>query len=288
MMVRNHRVTNNLEGEDFEGPVAALTAWDPTLRAINAAAEEDNSISIFDTIGAGIFSEGVTLKRIDAALRQMGPRRDIVVNINSPGGLMFEGIAIHNRLRQHRGAIRVNVLGLAASAASVIAMAGDEIVMNRGAQMMIHNPMSIALGDHRDFEEAARTLKGFRDSLLDIYSAKTGIDRPGLIKMLDNETWLNDKSALDRGFATSIEDLPVRREDPPRNLSKASAFEVVKVALAKEGLTRKERAELFKRLGLAASVTDEPETAAASVTGDTEGAAKLADSLSKLIQTLKG
>lgn len=82
--------------------------------------------------------EGVTAKRISAALRAIG-EQDIVVNLNSPGGDMFEGLAIYNLLRAHSGKVTVNILGIAASAASIIAMAGDEIKMGRGAFLMIHN-----------------------------------------------------------------------------------------------------------------------------------------------------
>ena len=102
----------------------AIDRWKPE---VHAAADDDNSISIYDVIGEDFWTgEGVTVKRIDAALRKIG-NRDVVVNINSPGGDVFEGIAIYNRLREHPAKVQVKVMGLAASAASIIAMAGDEI-----------------------------------------------------------------------------------------------------------------------------------------------------------------
>lgn len=119
---------------DFDMRPDALNRWDSSVRA---KSDSDNVITIYDQIGDGIFYEGVTAKRIAAALRSIG-EKDVVVNINSPGGNYFEGVSIYNLLAQHKGKVTVQVVGLAASAASVIAMAGDEILMGDGAFMMIH------------------------------------------------------------------------------------------------------------------------------------------------------
>ncbi|WP_367672824.1 Clp protease ClpP, partial [Serratia symbiotica] len=108
---------------------SALERWNGGLKA---AASEDNSISVFDVIGKDYWGEGVSAKRIAGALRSMNGT-DVTVNINSPGGDMFEGLAIYNLLREYPGKVTVKVLGLAASGASIIAMAGDEIQIGRGA-----------------------------------------------------------------------------------------------------------------------------------------------------------
>lgn len=100
---------------------------------------------------------GVTAKRISAALRAIG-NNDVVVNINSPGGDMFEGLAIYNLLRSHSGKVTVNILGIAASAASIIAMAGDEVQMGRGAFLMIHNCWAVGVGNRHDFAKLANDL----------------------------------------------------------------------------------------------------------------------------------
>ncbi|MCA2026147.1 ATP-dependent Clp protease proteolytic subunit [Enterobacter sp. K16B] len=121
----------------------ALDRWDG---GIKAAATDDNSISVFDVIGQDYWGEGVTAKRIAGALRAMNGA-DVTVNINSPGGDMFEGLAIYNLLREYEGRVTVKVLGIAASAASVIAMAGDEIQIGRGAFLMIHNCWVYAMGN---------------------------------------------------------------------------------------------------------------------------------------------
>ena len=136
----------------------ALDRWQP---GVQAAADTDNSISSYDVIGEDFWTgEGVTVKRIDAALRKIG-NRDVVVNINSPGGDVFEGIAIYNRLREHPAQVHVRVLGLAASAASIIAMAGDKIEVGEAAFIMIHNAWVMAVGNRHDMAEVAAFLEPF-------------------------------------------------------------------------------------------------------------------------------
>ena len=129
-------------------PVRHASRRARTLGAeVRAAGNDANSISIYDSIGENWEGTGVTAKRISAALRAIGDK-DVVVNINSPGGDFFEGVAIYNLLREHQGRVTVQVMGLAASAASVIAMAGDEILMGDGSFLMIHNagPWPSAIG----------------------------------------------------------------------------------------------------------------------------------------------
>ena len=114
----------------FEQDVRTLDRWNANVITNDAS---DNTISVLDVIGADYISgEGVTAKRIAAALRSIG-NKDVIVNINSPGGDFFEGVAIYNLLREHPAKVTVQVLGLAASAASIIAMAGDEILIAKSA-----------------------------------------------------------------------------------------------------------------------------------------------------------
>jgi ATP-dependent Clp protease protease subunit len=133
--------------------------------------------------------QGVTAARISAALRAIG-KRDVVVNINSPGGDYFEGLAIYNALRDHPAQVTVKVLGIAASAASVIAMAGDEIQIARAGFLMIHNTWIIAMGDRHALREAADWLEPFDQVAVDIYAARTGLEPKAIAKMLDRETWI--------------------------------------------------------------------------------------------------
>ena len=130
-------------GLRFDLSPRALDRWNP---GIQAAASDDNTISIFDVIGQDYWTgEGVTAKRIAGALRAIGDG-DVVVNINSPGGDMFEGLAIYNLLREHPGDVTVKILGVAASAASIIAMAGSEVQIARAMLHFLHEEKMLVEG----------------------------------------------------------------------------------------------------------------------------------------------
>lgn len=174
--------------------------WNPQLMG---AGDADRSISILDPIGADFFGDGVTAKRIAAALRGMGPG-PVVVNINSPGGDFFEGLAIYNALREHDGAVEVRILGLAASAASIIAMAGDEIKIGRAAFLMIHNTWVLAAGDRHAMREVADWLEPFDRAAANLYAVRTGKSAKNVGELLDTETWLGGQDAIDQGFADSL------------------------------------------------------------------------------------
>lgn len=123
------------------------------------------------------------------------------VHINSPGGDVFDGIAIFNRLDQHDGAVNVTVDGLAASAASLIAMAGDSIKMAKGAFMMIHEPWGLTIGDAKDHQKTADNLKQIAGEIVDIYHQRTGVDRDEVAAMVSEETWMTGADARAKGFA---------------------------------------------------------------------------------------
>jgi ATP-dependent protease ClpP protease subunit len=129
------------------------------------------------------------------------------IRINSPGGYVMEGLAIFNaiiREKKKGRAVTTHIDGLAASMASVLAMAGDEIIMADNALMMIHNPWDCACGDANELRRAADKLDRIRDQLVGIYAAQTGLDADQLIPMLDEETWLTATEALAQNFVTSI------------------------------------------------------------------------------------
>ena len=132
---------------------------------------------------------------------------DLSVRINSPGGFVMEGLAIFNAVAAAKAAgrkVTVHIDGLAASMASVIAMAGDEIIMADNAMMMIHNPWDVAIGDARELRAAADKLDIIRDQLVRIYSGQTGLSAEELVPMLDAETWLTSEQALEQNFITSV------------------------------------------------------------------------------------
>jgi ATP-dependent protease ClpP protease subunit len=226
---------------------AALDRWNPEVSA--AATEEVNTISILDPIGADWFGEGVTAKRVSSALRSIG-NKDVVVTVNSPGGDYFEGLAIYNLLREHPAHVTVKVVGIAASAASVIAMAGDEIQIARAGFMMIHNTWVVAIGDRHGLREAADWLEPFDETAIDIYASRTGLDPKALGKMLDKETWIGGKEAVDQGFADTLlsnDEIEAKAKNSAAGKSLVAAHKM-DTLLARAGIKRSERRELLASL----------------------------------------
>lgn len=126
------------------------------------------------------------------------------VRLNSPGGLVFEGVAIYSALAQHSAKVIVNVEGIAASIASVIAMSGDEIRIAEGSRFMIHDPWTIVMGAAADLRAEADVLEGLKSDLIDIYAARTEQSRDDLSDWMTVETWLSARDAVDKGFADSM------------------------------------------------------------------------------------
>ncbi len=234
------RVGAPASGLRFDLSPRALDRWNPNLQA---AAADDNSISIFDVIGQDYWTgEGVTAKRIAGALRAIG-EGDVVVNINSPGGDMFEGLAIYNLLREHPGSVTVKVLGVAASAASIIAMAGDEVQIARAGFLMIHNAWTWAAGNRHDFREYADYLEPFDAAMADVYVARTGQDAKSIEKMMDGETWIGGSKAIEQGFADSL----LASDEVEAGSEKPTALAVRRLenALRASGIPRSEAMRLI-------------------------------------------
>lgn len=152
-----------------------------------------------------LWGDEVVPKDIDNELKAMGDVSEIIVRINSPGGDVFAGVAIHAMLSRHKAKKTVYVDGIAASIASVIAMAGDEIVMANGSMFMVHNPMSIVFGNSNEFRSMADRLDTVRDAFMSIYTEKTGMTDKEIISLLDAETWMTADEAISMGFATKLE-----------------------------------------------------------------------------------
>lgn len=228
-----------LAGVKYDLSPKALDNWNPAIKA----ADSDNTITIFDVIGQDYWTgEGVTAKRIAAALRSIGENKDVTVLVNSPGGDMFEGLAIYNLLREHKGEVTVKVLGLAASAASVIAMAGDNIQVARAGFMMIHNAWILVAGNRNDLREYADYLEPFDRSMADLYAARTGIEFEKMQSIMDSETWIGGSDAVERGFADSL--LASDEVQVDEN-GQARAAVKLDIALAKSGMPRSERKKLL-------------------------------------------
>jgi ATP-dependent Clp protease protease subunit len=161
-------------------------------------------IWLYDQIGDGFFSDGVTAKSFQKDLTGLGKVNTINLRINSPGGNVFDGLTIYNQLKAHPARIVVDIDGLAASIASLIAMAGDEIRIAGNAMMMIHNPHGFAAGDANEMRRTAALLEQIKGNLADTYSARTGIDPGTLNSWMDGETWFTAADAVQHGFADSV------------------------------------------------------------------------------------
>lgn len=140
------------------------------------------------------------------ALKSLGDVKEINLHINSPGGSVFEGIAIYNMLKQHKAKVNIYVDALAASIASVIAMSGDAIFMPSNSMMMIHNPFTLAVGNANELRKAADDLDQITKASIASYLAKAGdkLDESTLKDLMDNETWLTAEEAVDYGLADEV------------------------------------------------------------------------------------
>ena len=156
-----------------------------------------NEILIYGKIGLTVNAQIVSSQLADF-------KGDVTIKINSPGGEVFEGYAIYNAIQEYEGKVTIHIDGVAASMASVIALAGDEVIMAKNAMYMIHNPSSGTQGDSNEHKKKAELLDTIKDLLIDAYHDKTGIKKSKLSKMLDKETWLTSDKALKLGFIDEI------------------------------------------------------------------------------------
>lgn len=230
----------------WDPPGDVLAKWaDQPLAAVD---EDTNTITIFDVIGEDFWTGGgFTAKAMAAALNDIG-KNDVTVKINSPGGDVFEGLAIYNLLREHPAKVSVDVMGLAASAASFIAMAGDEINMHLGTFMMVHNAWGLVVGNRHDMRDAADTFDGFDGAITDIYEARTGLKRGDIEALMDKETWLGAADAVEKGFADSVDDTPSESDAKNELPTEIHARRRLDALLAKQGMPRTERRQLMREV----------------------------------------
>ncbi|MEK3992281.1 head maturation protease, ClpP-related [Robertmurraya sp. FSL R5-0851] len=159
------------------------------------------------------FGDEVTPRQFKSELMNEGG--DITIWINSPGGDVFAASQIYNMLMDYKGHVTVKIDGIAASAASVIAMAGGDVFMSPVSMMMIHNPMTIAFGDTAEMKKAIDMLSEVKESIINAYELKTGLSRIKLSHMMDAESWFNSKKAVELGFADGIMFQNESEEAPP-------------------------------------------------------------------------
>ena len=168
------------------------------------------------------FDDEITPKQFKAELT--ATEGDISVWLNSPGGDVFAASQIYNMLKEYKGKVTVKIDGIAASAASVIAMAGNEILMSPVAMMMIHNPSTVIFGEAADLQSGIDMLSEVKEGIINAYEQKTGLARNKISKMMDAETWFSAKKAVELGFADKV-----LYEDTEENATDGFIFDKVTV-----------------------------------------------------------
>nr|WP_313518626.1 head maturation protease, ClpP-related [Brevundimonas diminuta] len=223
--------------------------WSEDAAGIRALERGDNVITMFEVIGEDWWTGGgVTAKKVASQLRAIaGP---VEVQINSPGGDMFEGIAIYNVLREHPHDVTVKVMGMAASAASIIAMAGDTVEIGAASFLMIHNCWVLAMGNRHDMRETAEFLEPFDAAMVDVYAARSGQKSEDIAKWMDAETFMSGSQAIERGFADALlaadkitTDDKAKAED--RRVNELRAMEL---QLVSAGLTRTQARDRINKI----------------------------------------
>ena len=231
----------------WDAPSDVLAKW--AEKPLAASVDDANTITIYDVIGEDMWTGGgCTAKRMAGALRSIG-RNEVTVKINSPGGDVFEGIAIYNMLREHPAKVTVDVMGWAASAASIIAMAGDEIRMGLGTFMMVHNSWGVVVGNRHDMQEAVKLFEGFDAAIVDIYEARTGMKRAAIEKLMDAETFMGPSESVKNGFADVVMDDLSADTGQTNNMDRRlMARRQTEAALARSGFSRNIRSEMLAEL----------------------------------------
>ena len=165
--------------------------------------DEERTLELYGTIAMDSWLDDELTPAMfkDELMKGSGP---ITVWINSPGGDCVAASQIYSMLMDYPGDVTVKIDGIAASAASVIAMAGTKVLMAPTALMMIHNPATMAYGDHNDFSKAIEMLEEVKESIINAYEIKTGLPRQTLSRLMDSETWMNANKAIELGFADGL------------------------------------------------------------------------------------
>jgi len=249
---------------------------------VRALAAGDNVIGMFETIGEDWWTGGgVTAKKVAAQLRAIGDR-PVEVQINSNGGDMFEGIAIYNVLREHPQPITIKVMGMAASAASVIAMAGDVVEIGAASFLMIHNCWVMAAGNRHELRDVADYLEPFDQAMVDLYAQRSGQPAATVAKWLDAETYMSGSQAIANGLADTLLPADATKVDAKAMAGDqdVNAVRTMELALLASGYTRTQaRAHINKIKG----------TPGAALNDGTPGAADTAwlGAAASLLKTLK-
>lgn len=242
----------------WDAPSDVLARW--AEQPLAALDDGETVINMFDVIGYDWWDGGgITTKWVQDQLRAANGR-DVTVNINSPGGDMFEGIAIYNLLANYPARVTVNVVALAASAASIIAMAGDDVRMATGSFIMIHNCWAVVIGNQNDLREAAEIFATFDSALADIYEERVSIGRDEIVSMMNAESYIAPKDAIAKGFADAmIGETEVATKASNKIDGGVMARRRVEAALARANVSRPDRRQMIEALGGPRDATPRPD-----------------------------
>lgn len=234
-------------------PAEVYDRWGEEAAGVRAVARGDNVITMFEDIGEDFWTGGgITAKKVAAQLRAIGDR-PVEVQINSPGGDMFEGIAIFNILREHPQDITVKVMGMAASAASLVAMAGDEVQIGVSSFLMIHNCWVGAVGNRHDMREVADWLEPFDQAMVDLYALRADAGAAEIAQWMDAESWMSGTTAIERGFAEALLPADQMQRDAETQAQDRAVNELraMELTLVRAGLSRSDaRARISKIKGV--------------------------------------
>lgn len=256
-------------------PPPVIERWNADAAGVRAVEYGDNVITMFGPIGEDFWTgDGVTAKRVTAQLRAIGAR-PVEVHINSFGGDMFEGLAVYNVLREHPFDITVKVMGIAASAASIITMAGNRVEIGTGSFIMIHNCSVMGGGNRHDFAEMAAFLEPFDVAMAGVYAERTGLDVKAIAKMMDDETYLSGATAVDKGFADAIMTADKTKVDEKAKASDHSVnkLRAMELQLVASGMSRSDARDRIKEIkGTPGAAHEEGTPGAALETDDVRSA----------------
>ncbi len=174
----------------------------PNFR-IRARGDKSAEILFYDAIGE-YWDRGISAKRFAEQLNALGDVQRINVRMNSPGGDVFDAVAIYNTLYRHRARVVVDIDGMALSAATIVAMAADELRMAENASFMIHNPWSMAMGDAAELRRSAALLDDIKDTIIATYQRRATLSPAQLSTMMDEETWMKADAAKEYGFIDEV------------------------------------------------------------------------------------
>jgi ATP-dependent Clp endopeptidase proteolytic subunit ClpP len=261
LLILNGIDVTKKQGVNFDVPLPGnlMERWKPDLK-INTVKNEENVIEILDVIGFDLFDEGITTQTVSRQLKAFGKDAPITILINSPGGDLFEGIGIYNLLKEHKGEITIKIIGLAASAASLIAMAGSEgkIQISKTAFFMIHNAWTRAAGDKNKFKEVAEYLTPIDDTIAQVYVDRSALkNKEEVAAFMDQEKWFTGAESLEAGLADSLLEDPIENKlDTSETLAAIRTLENV---FKSAGYTRTQSKKILKELKLGKPGATQPD-----------------------------